>query len=277
MVYILFAIYNRKALTLECLRCISALKGPAFRVVIFDDGSTDGSGDAIRAEFPDVQVLRGPGDWWWTKSMNAGLRHILERAQDGDYVMTLNDDTEFGPDFLQTLMDVSVSQDRAVVGSVARNFFERNHVEDSGYRIDWQKYLFNKVPYAESPPWIEVDTLACRGTLIPIELFRRLGLFDQTTLPHYAADMEFFIRAKRAGYRLLMSRQAAVYHKDRAGLGGQPPRPAWSKFKDLFSIRSSNNLRCHLTLILKYSPSASAKLLNSARLLKRSLQTVMTS
>ncbi len=52
-----------------------------------------------------------------------------------------------------------------------------------------------------------------RGTLIPVEVFKTIGNFNQKKLPHYGADYEFSFRAKQAGYRLLIANRARVYAK----------------------------------------------------------------
>jgi len=55
-----------------------------------DDGSTDGTGDAIRKEFPGVEVVNANGDLWYTEGTNVGVRAALEH--DPDFILAINDD-----------------------------------------------------------------------------------------------------------------------------------------------------------------------------------------
>ncbi len=67
-VEIVTPVHNRKATTLQCLKSLSRIdaEGLDIHVVVVDDGSTDGTGDAIRAEYPEVEVVRGDGSLWVT-------------------------------------------------------------------------------------------------------------------------------------------------------------------------------------------------------------------
>ena len=61
-----------------------------------------------------------------------------------------------------------------------------------------------------------MSVLSGRGTLIPVEAFRRVGLYDQERLPHYGADWEFSRRAQRAGFELLLDYRARVFSREGA-------------------------------------------------------------
>ena len=64
-------VHNRLNYTKECLHIFNELKENSFfqnnhvQIVIVDDGSTDGTGDWIRANYPDVIVLEGDGNLWY--------------------------------------------------------------------------------------------------------------------------------------------------------------------------------------------------------------------
>src|SRR5688500_2404494 len=90
-------VHNRKAITLQCLKSLyrSNTNGIELDVVIVDDGSTDGTGDAIREQYPSVDVVEGDGNLWFTEGTNVGVRKALEREP--KYVLLINDDQVFDP------------------------------------------------------------------------------------------------------------------------------------------------------------------------------------
>jgi len=113
------------------------------------------------------------------------------------------------------------------------------------------------VGFTPAPAVIEgkrvIDALGCRGTIIPSEVFRKVGEFDEINLPHYAADIEFFLRAHKAGFNILESDTAYTFDLE-------PPETAQAEFAGmklydvLFSIRSKSNLKARFAIIDKHGP-----------------------
>lgn len=270
MIYILIPIHNRKKLTLECLASLAKQNYTDYEFIIVDDGSTDGSGEAIKKTYPEAKVIRGDGNWWWTKSMNEGMRYILEKSHPSDFVLTLNDDTEVDTNYLQTLLDVSVANDRALVGSIVKNFYDHNWIQDAGVQINWKKFMLPKsYSVGEKKVNKDIGTLSCRGLLIPIEVFHTMGLFSKI-LPHYGADYDFSMRAKRHGFTLMMSHEAIVYSKDQLG---DKERPFWQKY---FSRRSSLNIPMQIVLATRNAPGVYLKLKCIAIILGRFVRALFT-
>lgn len=269
MIYILIPIYNRKELTLACLASLEKQTYRDYKFVIVDDGSTDGSGDAIKKLYPEATIIRGNGDWWWTKSMNEGMRFILPQSAPGDFVLTLNDDVEVAPDYLRTLLDISTANGRAVVGSIVKNFYNNKWVQDAGVHINWNKFVFLKLQDPKNKKINnDVDTLACRGLLVPVEVFHTIGAFGKM-LPHYSSDYVFSIRAKRRGFRLMMSYEAVVYSKDRPG---DKEFPFWQRY---WSRRSSSNVPMQIGLALLGAPTVYLKFKCIAIVIARFMRAVV--
>lgn len=77
MISIVIPVFNRKEYTRECLLSLKDQTDQRFKVIIVDDGSTDGTEDMLREEFPEVEVLKGSGSLFWTAGVNMGIRHAL--------------------------------------------------------------------------------------------------------------------------------------------------------------------------------------------------------
>lgn len=255
-VFVLAPIHNRKKTTLKFLRSFSNQTYPDYQIVIVDDGSVDGSSEAILSEFPKTIILKGDGNLWWTGSMNRGLKYILSIAKNNDYVLAINDDVIVKNNYIGKLVSASEENDNAIVGSIYKNNENEDIIYDSGVKINWKTYQYYQVRYNKEKKFIEdVDTLATRGVLIPIVIFKKLGFFDRR-LRHYAADYEYFFRARKTGCKLILSYDAIVYgsEKDRSVADFsriQSPSDIWRRN---FSIKAATNISNHLFLIWHYCP-----------------------
>lgn len=270
MIHILFAIHNRKTKTLHCLDCLHAQKYQDFKVVIFDDGSTDGSAEAILEKYPETTIIYGDGNYWWSRSMNAGLDIILSKASDSDYVLTLNDDTDFDDNYLSELIKLAIENPTACIGTV---YTEDKTTFEGKVTIDWFKYCYSVMKMsqkelAKQGSSIEgADTLPCRGALIPISVIKEIGVFDEVKLPHYAADYDFFFRAKKHGHPLLVSTKAITIDHNPSPVVLVPQIKKKSLYFRLFSWKSPNNLKNNLIIINRYAPGIKNKISASIRLI----------
>ncbi len=251
-VYCLIPVHNRFNETKEVLRVLKAQDFPALRVVVVDDGSTDGTAEYIRQDTLDVELIVGDGSLWWSGAMEKGLASILPRVKEGDFVLFLNNDTRFCPDYVTTLVAVSQAYDRAVVGSILMDAGRPDRILSVGPRICYgltrveEVYPTTMGSVGDSsaapntfPEVVEVDALSGRGTLYPVEVLQRIGTIRYRWLPHYMADYEISARAKAAGFRTLVATRAVVWTDAEAS--GIEPRRA-SILQRLFSRRSSSNI-----------------------------------
>src|SRR5215216_2395228 len=88
-------VHNRKEETLLCLKSLyrSNFEGLEVKVVIVDDGSIDGTYEDVQAAFPQVRILRGDGNLWYTGGINRGIQEALKSKP--DYILTINNDSVF--------------------------------------------------------------------------------------------------------------------------------------------------------------------------------------
>lgn len=175
-----------------------------YRIIVADDGSSDGTPEQIQAQFPQVILLQGTGDWWWTGAIAAGMGYAL-RQTDAATLVWLNDDLELAPDFIEQLRTICADpqSQSAIVGGIVR---DRAHP-------DWLMFsgLAGGQPIRHiqqfSAPFLPADTLNGNMVVIPRAIAAQLGLPDVRRFPHYGGDYEYTERAKRAGINLLLTHQ----------------------------------------------------------------------
>lgn len=254
MVHALIPAHNNKPEVLEVLGCLEGQRHGDLAVLLVDDGSTDGTAEEVRRRFPRVRLLHGDGQLWWTGANVVGVADIMERAKAGDFVLLLNNDVSIDEGYVGELVACSESLDRAIVGSTIVDDERRDRMV-AGLRLDRRLRITEQTDASamrQSDYDDQVDVLPGRGTLVPVEVFRRIGTFNRRRLPHYGADYEFTIRARRAGFRLAVSHRAKVYAKLRI-TGLYPPDRARISVTEcirlLCSRKSTANLRYYLTYV----------------------------
>lgn len=90
-IYIIIPVHNRREVTLQCLTTLKLNEDlDQYRIVVVDDDSTDGTREAVNAQFPQVIVLEGDGNLWWTGAVKMGMKYAYE--QGGELFILLNDD-----------------------------------------------------------------------------------------------------------------------------------------------------------------------------------------
>lgn len=277
-VFVVCGVFNHLEYTKRLLKCLEEQTYSNIRIFIVDDGSTDGTAEYIHQKYPKITFLKGDGNLWWTGSLYWGIEEILKVAQEDDFILTINNDCTFGKSYVGILLNTSKKNDRAIVGSLVIDEKDRASIVDAGTKIDWKngKFIYlisKKVTDLPEDKVIDdkVDVLSTRGTLFPLEVFKKIGNFDQKHFPHYMSDYEFALRAKTSGFELVMSYEARVYNDARrTGLGKNKTRGfrlavIWNL---LFSRRSRLNIIDNIRFI-RYCCPKEYKVRNYLFLLKK--------
>lgn len=215
MVYVITPVYNRKQLTNRFLACLQKQTYKDIETVIIDDGSTDGTSEMIHDLYPDVTVIQGTGDLWWTGATNEGLLYVIGKASDDDYVLIINDDLEFETDYIERLVTFADKNPKTLVGSVVVDIAKPDRIWDGGRMTNWftakDRILNTGNSLAEFGPdaSYEVSQLTGRGMLAPVPVFKEAGLYDAVRFKH-RGDTELPVRASLMGYKQVVFYGAIV-------------------------------------------------------------------
>lgn len=256
---IVVPIYNRLQVTREGLKYImaavsnytrSSLRPAAIEVIVVDDGSTDGSKEWIAQNYPQIRILVGTGDLWWTGSVNMGIEFALNRFANLRGVILQNDDVALDPEWLINYIHDIESHPQSLIGCATSTLDSKDRILYGGRQMHAWFAREKKINHLEPREKLSKDytvtsfDLYGRGLFIPTSVFHEVGLFDQIRFKH-RGDMDIPLRAKKQGYKLLVSYGAIVYELPQFAynLDGKQRLTFKEAYTLLTDFRSSYSLR----------------------------------
>lgn len=207
---IIMTAHNRKNQTLSCLDSLhsqSKLTEGVKKLIYFvDDGSTDGTSEAVHYMFPDVRIILGTGDLFWNRGMHLAFGEALK--EDHDYYLWINDDTTLFPSALSELLHTSTFfQDKAIVVASTKHPVTGEWTYGGFRRLHPLRPLkFTRVLPSGEPVPIEAMNGNC--VLIPRYAAGIVGNLDPI-FSHGMGDFDYALRAQRKGVEVYL---ASGYH-----------------------------------------------------------------
>jgi GT2 family glycosyltransferase len=212
---IVIPVYNRRETTLQALRSLARInsQGIEVRIFIVDDGSTDGTSEAVKEHFPLVDVIPGTGDLHYAAGTNWGIEAALSWSP--DYVVIMNDDAVFDEQFLQRLIATARKNKRTIVGSLLLLWNEPHRVFQIA--LEWRTLKggwdspedLTAFTVPQDP--FEVECLVGNCVLIPVAAVLECGVLDEKRFPHGWGDVQYTTRMRKAGWRLLVDPRSRIW------------------------------------------------------------------
>ena len=217
--------WNGREDTLDCLDSVAGLHHPAVTPIVVDNGSTDGSAEAVAAAHPEVELIRSAENLGFSGGNNLGLRRALELGC--DYAFLLNNDTLVDPGMLGPLLEEAERRPDAgalcplvlyahppdLIWYAGAEFDPRrgHNGRQTGYR-ERDRGQYSKVR--------EISRASGAAMLVPRRVLEEVGLLDEDLFLH-VEDVEWSLRIRAAGYRLYFVPAARLWHKVSVDTGGE--------------------------------------------------------
>lgn len=195
---LLLTCYNRKLATLECLKKIyEQIVFVEIDIFLCDDGSTDGTYEAVRQKYPKVHLLKGTGDLFWNRGMLASWKMAYYTKEYDAYVW-LNDDTFLNVDALSEMIDCSnACDDKSIICGT--------FCSDSG-DFSYGGRKKDNSPLIPNGSMQEVYWLNGNCVLVPKYVVDKIGLLDGM-FQHHLGDFDYGLRAMEAGLKIVTTRK----------------------------------------------------------------------
>ncbi len=192
--------FNRREKTLACLRSLLAIV-PQCEVYLTDDGSTDGTAQAVAREFPGVHIVAGTGNLFWNRGMYVAWQEA--RKSDYDYYLWLNDDLELYPTFFDELMECNrLGGGYCVVSGLIEDISAPGRILYGG--SDAKKVLLGE---CDTPQ--EIMFMNGNVVLVPRSVVEAIGILDPV-LHHDLGDVDYGLTARENGIKVLSTRKAVA-------------------------------------------------------------------
>lgn len=213
---IVIPVYNQVAYTRDCLASVREHTAFPYRVIVVDNASSDETPDLLRecaANGMPLEVITNAENLGFTKAANQGMR-----ASRGRYTILLNNDTKVTAGWLTGMMMTAESDDRiGIVGPKILNP-ETERIHSIGGLLFYKHGV-------EAPPGqgcarddprftrsFECQYVEGSCMLIKRTVINTIGYLDEVFSPGYYEDTDYCFRAREAGFRLVYSPYAEIYH-----------------------------------------------------------------
>jgi hypothetical protein len=209
--------------TVECIRSLQEVAHSALRILVVDNGSTDGSETTLRARFPDVPLLQTGDNLGFAGGNNAGIRRAL--ADGADRVLLLNNDTRVEPGFLEPLLRAADAFPDA--GMLCPKILLDDRPDVLWYAgasfhpwLGWGRHRgYGRLDRGQFDRTEETERPTGCALLVTRALCERVGLLREDYFC-YAEDLEWGMRARKAGFSILYVPASRVWHKVSRSTGG---------------------------------------------------------
>lgn len=225
--------WNGERMLPRFLPSVVAGTPPEVEIVVADNGSTDGSAEILRRDFPTVRLVLLERNFGFAEGYNRAVAAIESGGAPDDIYILLNSDVETPAGWIEPLLDLLESRPEVaavmpkILSAAEPSKFE--YAGASGGFIDALGYPFCRGRILGSVEtdggqyddrrdvfWATGACFACRA-----EVFRSLGGFDGTFFAHQE-EIDLCWRMQLAGWRVAVEPRSRVYH---LGAGTLPPSP----------------------------------------------------
>jgi len=225
--------WNGRTDTLACLDSLTAIDYPNWEVIVVDNGSEDGSVDAVRKAHPAVTVIESAENLGFAGGNNLGIQAALHRA--ADFILLLNNDTIVAPDLLGAF--VASARDHPDAAALSGKIYFLSDPQRpwyAGVRWNPSDAAFEHVGQGvvdsgDCFEQVRETDYACGCAMfLRASTVRAIGPLDERFFLLFE-DTDWCFRAKGAGFRCLFVPRARLWHRVSASLGG-PGVPLFEYF-----------------------------------------------
>ena len=220
---ILILNWNGKHLLKPCLDSVIAIDYPNFSVMVIDNGSSDGSREMVKGNYPSVEMLALDHNYGFAGGYNRCFAQLKDEPL--EFILLLNNDTEVDSDILNSFTQAKEQfGDNQIYGG---KIFYQDNPEKIWYaggkvNIKWGHISHRGIRKHDSPEFsipIETDYVTGCCLFTSMQVINQLNGFDER-FNMYGEDVDLCLRAKEEGIQCYYWPEAKLWHHVSASIGG---------------------------------------------------------
>ena len=192
---VLITCHNRRDKTLACLHSLYNCEFPhdfVFDVFLVDDGSTDGTSEAVTSDYPKVIIINGDGNLYWNRGMYRAWETAINKNQ-YDFYLWLNDDTYL---FKNAIFDLISAAKKIQYQSI----IIASTCSSQGNELTYGGFSENGILIVPSNTLIQANTFNGNCVFISKFVFEKVGNIDPL-FHHAIGDIDYGLRAVKKGIK----------------------------------------------------------------------------
>lgn len=220
--------------TLECIKSVSHInkKNINVEIVVVNNNPQDGS-EEILNQLKNIKLISNSDNLGFSGGMNTGIKLALKLG--ATHIVLLNNDTYVDPDFLVNLCEASKKADiisPKIYFAPGYEFHKKRYKKSdlgkviwyAGGKIDWQNVIgvhtgVDEVDSGQFNKRREIDFATGCCLMITKEVFEKIGYLEDRYFL-YLEDMDFSVRAKKHGFKIIFEPTSIIWHKNASSAGG---------------------------------------------------------
>ena len=209
--------YNGLKDSIECLESLRKTSYGNSTILVVENGSKGNDGDIIKKKFgTSISMIEEKKNLGFVGGCNKGIRWALQSG--AKYILLINNDTVVAPDFLEHMVDIAQCDERiGVIGPKVYIYEHPKIIATAGGKVNfWTGNTpligRNMVDDGQFDQTIEVDFIMGCCLLIKVEAIKKIGFLDEEYFSYYE-ETDLCIRVKNAGYKVIYTPQAKIWHK----------------------------------------------------------------
>ncbi len=200
-----FNVWSETRQFLNSLRKVNYPKNK-LEVIIVDNNSTDNTVSDIKKNYPEVKLFTLEKNSGFAVAVNIGIRNAT-----GDYILVSSNDVIFDKNYFKNLAEQADKEPHlGIMSALVYLKKPRNKLAFDGFKVNpylgYHQYDLNGL---DKPR--ECEFISGNGLFVPKKVFKKVGLLDEGFFIYFE-DLDFCLRVRRQGYRLVYNPKAIAYH-----------------------------------------------------------------